>query len=91
MGGLPKAHFHDLVADHVDKASCEEEHSDAVLHNQSVNCHFDDLVITSPFVSTAIQNFKASNFHFEKKLFVTFSSYQYSFVQHKESRGPPAA
>jgi hypothetical protein len=89
MSSLPKAYFHDLVADHVDMASCDQKHSQAVLHKQSVNCHFDDLVVTIPFVSPAIQDFEAANFHFEKKAAVAIACYHYSFIQHKENRGPP--
>jgi hypothetical protein len=90
MSSLPKAYFHDLVADHVDVVSCDQKHSEAVLHKQSVNCHFDDLVVTSHFVASPAPDFEIANFHFEKKVFVSFDSYQYSFVQHKEGRGPPA-
>jgi hypothetical protein len=90
MSSLPKAYFHDLVADHVDMASCDQKHSQAVLHKQSINCHFDDLVVTSPFVSPAVQNFDVANSVFGKKAAVAIASYHYSFVQHKENRGPPA-
>jgi hypothetical protein len=70
--------------------SCDQKHSQVVLHKQSVNCHFDDLVVTSPFVSSASQNFEAANSQFEEKTAAAIASYHYSFVQHKESRGPPA-
>jgi len=88
-GSLPKAYFHDLVADHVDKVSCDQKHTSAVLHKQSINCHFDDLVVTSPFVTPVVSEFEAAVLHFEKEQFTRFNSYQYSFVQHTDSRGPP--
>jgi hypothetical protein len=87
----PKAYFHELVADHKDFSDCYQLHHSTVLHQQGINCHFDDLVVSSSFLSVMEQPFAVVHFYFEKKRFVSNSFYLSSFSQHKENRGPPVA
>jgi hypothetical protein len=87
----PKTYFHNLVANHKDYSDCTQRHHSAVLHQQGMNCHFDDLVVTSPFVSLIEHPLVSFTIFFEKKLSASSSFLIASFLQHKESRGPPFA
>lgn len=87
----PRIYFHDLVANHKDFSDCHQQHHSAVLHQQGVNCHFDDLVVTSPFVSLIEQPLLPLAIHFKKKLSAFSTLLIASFSQHKENRGPPCA
>ena len=46
----PRTYFHDLFANHKDQAACSLSHKAAVVHKLAINCHFDDLVVTAPFL-----------------------------------------
>ena len=87
----PKIYFHNLIADHKDVASCSQLHKTAVLHVQGYNCHFDDLVVTTPYLLQADEPVLLSNLFFEKIQPVFSSVFLPSFSQHKENRGPPSA
>jgi len=87
----PKAYFHDLVANHKDFAACHQVHKSTVLHQQGYNCHFDDLVVSAPFLSATELPVIFSVFYFEQKQSSFYSSFLPSFLQHKEGRGPPSA
>jgi hypothetical protein len=90
---VPKAYFHDLVADHKDTiTTCNHgNHSSACIHESAINCHFDQLVVSSffffahkPFIATppAIQDCPFAGIptvHLVSVFYIT------------ESRGPPAA
>jgi len=91
LGSAPKAFFHDLVADHKDGTSCNLSHSVAAIHNQGFNCHFDDLVVSGPFVLQSEPSTELFTIFFEKKLSAFSFSYFDAFLQHKENRGPPVA
>jgi hypothetical protein len=90
ISSAPKAYFHDLVADHKDFSDCQQPHHTTVLHQQGMNCHFDDLVVTSPFVSLIEQPIPSLNSYFEKRQSAFYSFLLPSFLQHKENRGPPS-
>jgi len=90
ISSAPKAYFHDLVADHKDFSDCRQSHHSTVLHQQGMNCHFDDLVVTSPFVSSIEQPVPSLNSYFEKRQSAFYSFLVSSFLQHKENRGPPS-
>jgi hypothetical protein len=90
ISSAPKAYFHDLVADHKDFSDCQQSHHSTVLHQQGLNCHFDDLVVTSPFLSLIEQPVLPPAFYFEKKQSGFNSSGLQSALQHKENRGPPS-
>ena len=91
VGIAPKAFFHEIVAHHKDVPTCNEEHKSAVFHHQGYNCHFDDLVVTAPFLFISEQPIIFKQFHFEKKQQELYSFHLSSFSQHKENRGPPVA
>jgi len=90
ISSAPKAYFHDLVADHKDFSDCQQPHHSTVLHQQGLNCHFDDLVVTSPFVTLIEQPVPSFDFYFEKKQPAFYSLLLSSALQHKENRGPPS-
>jgi hypothetical protein len=90
IGMAPKTWFHDLVARHKDVSSCREKHTTTVLHNNSYHCHFNDLVVSVPFIkfSSPLQFSSPSGF-------VEYRTELYSIIltgysQHPENRGPPA-
>jgi hypothetical protein len=86
----PKAWFHDLIANHKDSTSCHQVHKAAVLHVKGYNCHFDDLVVSAPFLLQQEQPVVLVNFYPREKQTVFSSSFYSAFIQHKENRGPPA-
>lgn len=91
LGMAPKAWFHELVAGHKDGIICEQSHNTAVLHQQGFNCHFDDLVVASPFLM-AMQYESACTAEFGERIFsCSFCTSSQTFFQSKEGRGPPAA
>lgn len=87
----PKTFFHDLVAHHKDLPVCNQLHKTAVFHHQGFNCHFDDLVVTTPFIFVNEQPVVFAHFYFEKKQASFCSFHLSSFLQQKENRGPPKA
>ena len=87
----PKIYFHNLVADHKDVAGCSQLHKTAVLHVQGYNCHFDNLVVTAPYLLQTEEPLLLINLLFEKRQPVFSSVFLPSFLQHKENRGPPSA
>lgn len=87
----PKALFHDLLANHKDAPACSQVHKMAVLHHEGYNCHFDDLVVSVPFLLVSDQPTGLTNFYFAKEQASFYSSFTQSFLQHKENRGPPLA
>jgi hypothetical protein len=87
----PKTYFHELVAHHKDFSDCHQLHHSTVLHQQGINCHFDDLVVSSPFFSAGEFPTVIVHTYFEKRQFVVPFLSLSSFSQHKENRGPPLA
>jgi len=50
ISSAPKLYFHEVFADHIDQPSCTDPVNTPVhLHQQTINCHFDDLVVSTPF------------------------------------------
>jgi hypothetical protein len=87
----PKVYFHDLLADHKDFSDCRQLHHSTVLHHQGINCHFDDLVVTAPFLLQAAVIFTPFDVYFEQNHSSFYSSSLTCFSDYKESRGPPSA
>lgn len=85
----PKAFFHDLVANHEDLPDCRQFHQSIVLHQQTFNCHFDELVVTGPFVLSSEQVVILSNNYIVAKQACFYRSRIQAFFQQKENRGPP--
>jgi hypothetical protein len=91
MSIAPKAYFHNLAANHKDFSDCHQLHHSTVLHQQGINCHFDDLVVSSPFFSACEFPIVIVHISFEKRQSAVPSLCLSSFSQHKENRGPPVA
>ena len=87
----PRAYFHDLVADHRDGTGCVENHKNVVFHNEEIECHFDDLVVSSPYI------FQSEGLPDLPSIFLSpvdcaVRSAQFRiFLKNKESRGPPSS
>ncbi|MGN6165060.1 MAG: hypothetical protein ACTHOF_11035 [Flavisolibacter sp.] len=87
----PKAYFHDLVANHKDDiVNCTHLPTSApCAHKQGFNCHFDDLVVTVPFLFQKTQiSFCALLANADKQT-VYLSSFSPYFFSHSTGRGPP--
>ena len=87
----PKAFFHDLVANHRDEQGCHQRHTTSVLHQQELNCHFDNLVVHVPFVRPPNPAYA-----FYSPSYCSYYTDYYVFhfpgvLKHSESRGPPVA
>src|SRR5690349_20129001 len=82
----PKTWFHDLVARHKDVSSCREKYTTTVLHNNSYHCHFNDLVVSVPFIkfSFHLQLAAPSSFAENETEFYSFILTGYS--HHPENR-----
>jgi hypothetical protein len=86
---VPKAYFHDLIADHKDVSFCSEAHKTPCAHKQGYNCHFDDLVVHQPFLFPEKQSPLPLTVYFKPDLTQFYQSSQQAFFFHIESRGPP--
>jgi hypothetical protein len=88
----PKAYFHNLVANHKDDVvtTCTHPPTSApCAHKEGFNCHFDDLVVTAPFLFQKTQYSFCILFAYANKQTAYYSSYSpYSF-SHTTGRGPP--
>ena len=51
---LPKAYFHEVLADHKDIPTCTLPHKSSAIHAKGFACHFDDLVVNAPFVDAVV-------------------------------------
>lgn len=85
----PKTFFHDLIANHKDFSTCKQVHTTAVLHTQGYNCHFDDLVVSMPFLQQPALPVIHLTISYQEKKIVANTPFLSFFSQHKESRGPP--
>jgi hypothetical protein len=88
----PKLYFHDAVAHHKDAISCDQfEPGFDCVHTQPFHCHFDDLVVTAPFVIENDPFFFLSFIDYADKQNAYRTSYSQPPFSHKTSRGPPVA
>ena len=90
LSATPKAFFHDVLAKHSDGIVCTEtDKSSPHFHHPAFHCSFDDLVVTSPFVSLSIDEAPehAAVYAVAATGFTAFIPS--SPFLHKESRGPP--
>jgi hypothetical protein len=87
---VPKTYFHDLIADHKDILTCDHScGTSSHLHPQRFNCHFDDLVVTAPYVFQSCEIlFSVNNLH-ELNSAYPPSLLKYE-IFYKETRGPPS-
>jgi hypothetical protein len=87
---MPKALIHDIFAHHKDSISCTHGPvSTNCMHTQGTNCHFDDLVVTSPFFYEKCDIRLA----LYKEYTPSYSSYYTNFTQNlfssEAGRSPP--
>jgi hypothetical protein len=87
----PKTYFHDLIADHKDVLICDHScRTSSHLHQQGFNCHFDDFVVTAPYVFQSCEIlFSADNLYQDLNSGYTSSLLQYG-IFYKDTRGPPS-
>ena len=88
----PKLYFHDVIAHHRDTVVCHHsENTSSCVHSQPFHCHFDDLVVTAPFLTEAGQfSFLIAIKYLNKQpLFNPF--YTSLSFSPKAGRGPPVA
>lgn len=86
----PKAYFHDLIAHHKDYSNCNDFHKNSVLHKEGYNCHFDDLVVSTPFTVPAERNLPPVTVYFDQPpVRFCFRSLP-AFIKQIDNRGPPA-
>jgi hypothetical protein len=88
----PKAYFHDVFADHKDSAeACTDHTKTAHLHQNGINCHFDQLVVSS------LYHFSLASIPEVNKRFLGAPHEEIQIFYHsgpfnsQESRGPPSA
>lgn len=86
----PKNYFHTIIADHKDVSYCNDAHkSTNCVHQQGVNCHFDELVVTVPYLFQPQQiAFLPHRFYIEISSAYISSFLQYNAIA-KENKGPP--
>jgi hypothetical protein len=85
----PRSFFHDLVANHTDTPGCSIDHKVSAVHKQGIHCHFDDLVVSVPFVLQSESASAPFVLHFVQTNDSYSDSYLSYFLLHKENRGPP--
>lgn len=88
----PKTYLHEAIATHKDVSYCTHIHeTSACLHLQGFNCHFDNLVVTAPYI---FQSYSFSLVVPIRYLHISthyLSSYHSIISFSKDNRGPPAA
>ena len=92
VSATPEPFFHAALAGHEDKAACtEHSETDPHFHQQTFSCHFDQVVVTVPYLleRTGYELSVASHPQRPAPQYRCFYSGQY--LAQYESRGPPAA
>jgi hypothetical protein len=85
----PKIFFHAAIAGHTDLPGCTDGAPTTHLHEEKPNCHFDDLVVSSPF-SQQIDHFEFASYFFHPEYLNSYKLSYFSSLQlQKEGRGPP--
>lgn len=87
----PKNYFHEVIADHKDISYCDGlDNSTGSIHQQGYACHFDNLVVTLPFVLENGPDFSFLPVDYTDQINFSYSSpFQYCHLE-KITRGPPA-
>jgi hypothetical protein len=85
----PKAYFHTALANHKDAITCHHAGFDHCLHQQGFHCHFDDLVVSSPFLHQQSISLQTIQRLFTKEDILFATAIAQRPIQHKEGRGPP--
>ena len=91
VSAAPKTYFHDVIANHKDVSYCTHlNETSACVHLKGFNCHFDNLVVTAPYVV------QSNPFSLIVPVRYIHLNTRYSFSYHScflssaDSRGPPA-
>jgi len=86
----PKTYFHTVLANHKDVSFCNEVHkASSCLHKQSVQCHFDDLVVNTPFFVQEEKLAVNPAIHFDTFYSSYLSFYTNATAPLRDGRGPP--
>ena len=90
ISGAPEGYFHDALANHKDFQACTDNSTAAHFHQAGINCHFDELVVSSlyHFSVEPFGEFSICFFHTKHQPIEASHLLQASIS--KESRGPPA-
>ncbi len=91
MSAAPKAYFHDLLANHKDSPVCRQIHTSAAVHPEGYHCHFDELVVSAPFLLQADAAQPPVLTYTNVVLQFGYTSPAAPFLMHQENRGPPQA
>jgi hypothetical protein len=93
LSTIPKPFIHSLFADHkdVDNSCLHRSHDAPCVKTDSVNCHFDDLVVNLPYVEQVDGKTEPT-----EVVFSCFLSPEVSFQLattwlSKDNRGPPVS
>ena len=79
-----------MVADHQDGPECILDHNTTVIHAQTFDCDFDDLVVSVPFVLDKEPSEEILRDYAETEQCSFSNSCPVQILRHKENRGPPA-
>ncbi|MGZ5286655.1 MAG: hypothetical protein ACXWV0_10600 [Flavisolibacter sp.] len=90
-GSAPRSFFHDVFADHEDVPACTIDHDTDVLHAIQVHCEFDDHVVPASFIIQQELRLVAPVVFLVPVKPAFHQSFLTSFMQFRESRGPPSA
>ena len=90
LSATPKVFFHEMVADHHDGPECILDHNTTVVHTQTFDCDFDDLVVSVPFILQPEPSEDVLHDYAGIKQFGLYNSHPPQSFHHQESRGPPA-
>jgi hypothetical protein len=88
---VPKAYFHDAIADHRDSVEiCGDNSKAAHLHQNGINCHFDQLVVTSLYHFSVDRVTEPCTVRFNRYHQKPEPFYYLQPSITRESRGPPS-
>lgn len=92
LSTAPKILFHEALADHKDGLVCQDaDKSVPHFHQPSFHCSFDDLVVSSPYISVELKGAPDELVFFLREPSGLTTSTFSSFLLQQESRGPPVA
>lgn len=80
-----------MVADHHDGPECILDHNTTVIHTETFDCDFDDLVVSALFVLHVEPSDEALHEYAETEQPDFHDSQPVQSFLYKENRGPPSA
>jgi hypothetical protein len=88
---VPKAYFHDVIANHTDTVQvCTDNTRSVHLHQNGMNCHFDQLVVTSLYHFSPDPINEASALPFNSYHSNPGPVFFFQPLTTRDSRGPPS-